>query len=120
MEKENRGRAVTLLSPPDTARMLPVTDQLTLQTTSGNFGSCFVDQVLDVSSLVQMMTIPSFVGRQHKMFTDMGELPVSNSQLKLLAVQCLAPKPHLESSHCGDMMDHLLAFRQASIHFVAR
>ena len=51
----------TLLSPPDTARMFPVMDQLTCQTTSLNLWSSLAVQVLPAgSSHVQINTRPSW------------------------------------------------------------
>lgn len=51
---------LTLLSPPDTARMLPVMDQLTCHTTSLNLCSSLAVHVLPAgSSHVQMNTRPS-------------------------------------------------------------
>ena len=46
----------TLLSPPDTARILPVTDQLTCQTTSLNWYKMVDVHTLLVPSLVQIIT----------------------------------------------------------------
>lgn len=51
----------TLLSPPETARMLAVMDQLTCHTTSLNLCSSLGDHVLlETSSQVQMNTRPSW------------------------------------------------------------
>lgn len=51
----------TLLSPPETARMLAVMDQLTCHTTSLNLCNSLGDHVLpEVSSQVQMNTRPSW------------------------------------------------------------
>lgn len=49
---------VTSLSPDETAKMLPVTDQLTLHTTSGNLFNSVGFQLFCPSS-VQMTTVPS-------------------------------------------------------------
>ena len=52
---------LTLLSPPETARMLAVMDQLTCHTTSLNLCSSLGDHVLpEASSQVQMNTRPSW------------------------------------------------------------
>jgi len=54
---------VTLLSPPATAKIFPVIDQLTLQTTSGNLGRIFLIQFEfadDAFSWVQITTVPSW------------------------------------------------------------
>lgn len=54
----------TLLSPPETARMLAVMDQLTCHTTSLNLCSSLGDHVLlEASSQVQMNTRPSWEDR---------------------------------------------------------
>lgn len=50
---------LTLLSPPDTARMLPVSDQLTLHTTSSKVLS-IVGVQDTLSSLVQITTLLSW------------------------------------------------------------
>lgn len=51
----------TLLSPPETARMLAVMDQLTCHTTSLNLCSSLGDHMLlEASSQVQMNTRPSW------------------------------------------------------------
>ena len=47
---------LTLLSPPETAKMLPVTDQETCQTTSSKVCKTRWFQELEVPSLVQRMT----------------------------------------------------------------
>lgn len=53
----------TLLSPPETASMFPVMDQLTCQTTSLNLWSSLADHVLPAgSSHVQINTRPSYTG----------------------------------------------------------
>ena len=49
----------TLLSPPDTARMLPVTDQLTCHTTSLNLCSTLEVHCELVPSFDHMMTLQS-------------------------------------------------------------
>lgn len=55
-----KAAVLTLLSPPDTARMLAVMDQLTCQTTSLNLCSSFGDQEFpEASSHVQINTRPS-------------------------------------------------------------
>lgn len=55
-----QGKPLTLLSPPETARMFPVMDQLTCQTTSLNLCSSLAVHVFPAgSSHVQMNTRPS-------------------------------------------------------------
>ncbi len=61
----------TLLSPPDTARMFPVTDQLTCHTTSLNLCSTFEFHVELVPSFVQMITRQSCVQLQHEMHNEL-------------------------------------------------
>ncbi len=51
---------LTLLSPPDTAKMLPVTDHETCQTTSSKVWSTRWFQLLETPSLVQRMTLRSW------------------------------------------------------------
>ena len=51
---------LTLLSPPDTARMLPVIDQLTCQTTSLNLCSICGSHELLLPSFIQMITRQSY------------------------------------------------------------
>lgn len=54
----------TLLSPPETANIFPVIDQLTRHTISGNFGRTFFVQPVvaeaEVVSWVQITTNPSY------------------------------------------------------------
>lgn len=60
-----KAAVLTLLSPPDTARIFAVMDQLTCQTTSLNLCSNFGDHEFpEASSHVQINTLPSYKSKQ--------------------------------------------------------
>jgi len=62
-----KAAVLTLLSPPDTARIFAVMDQLTCQTTSLNLCSSFGDHEFpEASSHVQINTLPSYKSKQTK------------------------------------------------------
>ena len=52
-------KLLTLLSPPETANIFPVIDQLRCHTTSLNLFNTFEVQLLLVPSLVQIITLQS-------------------------------------------------------------
>ena len=52
-------KLLTLLSPPETANIFPVIDQLRCQTTSLNLFNTFDVQLLLVPSFVQIITLQS-------------------------------------------------------------
>lgn len=65
MREQTEAAVLTLLSPPDTARIFAVMDQLTCQTTSLNLCSNFGDHEFpEASSHVQINTLPSYTNKQ--------------------------------------------------------
>lgn len=91
-----KAAVLTLLSPPDTARILAVMDQLTCQTTSLNLCSSFGDQEFpEASSHVQINTLPSCNSTE----TNLAGHKKHNPDLPLeLHFQITAQSPPLDVS----------------------
>lgn len=83
-----KAAVLTLLSPPDTARIFAVMDQLTCQTTSLNLCSNFGDHEFpEASSHVQINTLPSYKSKE----TEVVRPLVVTEKTTLIALMAALP-----------------------------